>query len=108
MQVAAHQVIHVVSMGHRLVAASRTVPVPGLVAATGVIGRTRVRIRFADAEPVLFHPLATLVVEMTVVEIVGMSLVRDRGVATPRSVAVRVLAMRLVSFGSHLATPCCA
>jgi hypothetical protein len=89
-QVPADEIIDVVSVGHRLVAAARAVPVSGIMTATVVPRRALLRIRGADGDGVLVHMVAVRVVQVPVMEIIDMLRVLNRGVAATRAVLMIV------------------
>jgi hypothetical protein len=90
MEVAVHQVVHVVAVRHGLVTTSGAMPVVRLVRAARVIGRTVGRVRAIDRELVLVHVARVRVVEMPIVQVVGMSVVAHGRVTAPLSVDVLV------------------
>lgn len=90
-QVAAHEVVHVVAVRHGLVAAAGPVDVALIVAAAGVGRRAGVGIRGADGEAVLVHMPAVDVVKVAVVQKVHMAVVADGGVAAAGAVLVGVV-----------------
>ena len=94
-EVAVHQVVHVITVGHGLVPAAGTVLVAGVVGAARVIGGALGRIRCADGQAVLVHVIRVRMVEMTVVQVVGMAFVPhgDVAAAVPVDVIVAVVAV---------------
>ncbi len=87
-QVAEHQVVGVVAVGDRVVAAARAVDVVGLVGAARVVGRTGRGVRRADRERVVVDVVAVCAVEVAVVEVVDVAVVLDGLVAAARAVSV--------------------
>ena len=69
-QVVVHQVVHVVAVRHRFVAAARPMSVPLLVPAASVVGRAIRRVRGADRQGVFLNLAAALVVQVAVVQVV--------------------------------------
>jgi hypothetical protein len=89
MEMAAHQIVHMAAVRHGLVPAAWTVLVRSSVPTAAMVGGARVRIRLADRDRVILDPLALLVLEMSVIEVVSVALVLDRGVAAAGAVHVR-------------------
>jgi hypothetical protein len=84
------QVIDVVAVGHRFVAAVRAVHVARFVAVRGV--RAAGRILLTDLEVMLFdRAVRVLMVEVVVVEVIDVIAMADRGVAAAGSVLVVVI-----------------
>ncbi len=88
MQVPEHHVVHVISVGDRVVTAARAVHVVGLVRSARVIGRARVGVRGVHRERVLVSVVAVHVVEVPVVKVIGVPVVLDGLVPAARSVAM--------------------
>jgi hypothetical protein len=97
MQVAAHQVVDVVTMRHRFVATTWSMGVRFAVGAAGVVRGAGGRISATDGELMLVDMIAVRVVEMPVVQIVDVPLVLNRGVAAIRGVLVGVPFVDVVS-----------
>ena len=90
MQPAIHDVVNVVTMGHRFVSAARTVDMARLVAVRGIGASFRIRI--AHFDHVLFHhTILTLVVQVAVVDVVDMIAVLDGSVPAVGAVLVVVV-----------------
>jgi hypothetical protein len=100
-QLAIHQVIRMVSVGHRLMAAAGSVTVIGAVAIGETGGAIR-RILMVYLDPMLVHVVAMGMMETAVVEIVGMVVVLHRRVAAVRAVLVVVAFVNLVRHGCFL------
>jgi hypothetical protein len=100
MQMTVDDVVGVVAVGDRVVAAAGAVLVGAIVLAAVVRRRARGRVRAAYGERVLVDVVAVDVMEMAVVKEVLMAIVLDRLVAAVRAVGVGVLVVRLV-FGAH-------
>ena len=90
-QVAIDEVIDVVAMWHRFVAAAGAVDVSGFVAAAVVVGRAGVRVGGADGDAVFIDVVAMRVVQVAVVQVIDVAVVLDGGVAAARAVLVRVV-----------------
>jgi hypothetical protein len=94
-QLAIHQVVHVVAVGDRLVAAAGSVPVL-LIVAVAEAGGAAIRIRGAHLDAVLVDVVAVRVVETAVMQVVGVAIVADCRVAAIRTVLMRVSFVYLV------------
>jgi hypothetical protein len=91
MEVVLDQVVDVVPVGHGLVTAPRAVLVIGVVAGAAVVRRAVGRVVGVHPEGVLVHVVGVHVMEVSIVQVVDVILVLDRGVATVGTVNVRVL-----------------
>jgi hypothetical protein len=89
MEVAGDEVVGVVAVGDRLVAAAGAVDVAGFVAGAGV-GLAALGVGGADFDGALVHVPIVGVVEVAVVEVVDVIAVADSGVAAARAVNVIV------------------
>lgn len=89
MEMAGDEVIRVVAVGHGFVTAAGAVRVPGGVRGAFVIRRASVRVCGGDGEAVLVRVGAMDVVEVTVMQVVGVAIVEDGEVAATRTVRVR-------------------
>ncbi len=96
MQMAVHQVIHMVPVRHCLVPASLTVHVPRFVPRTCVGRRTDIWIGLAHFQGALIHMAVMRVVQVTIMQIVDVILVNDCRMSTAGAVHVRMVFMRLV------------
>ncbi len=95
MQVAVDEIVDVIPMGHRFVTATRTMYMAGLVSAAGVIGSTDFGVRFADFDDMLFDgAVCILMVQMPVVQVVGMTIMIHGCVATLLAVLMLVIGVR--------------
>ena len=104
MQPAIHDVVNVVTMGHRFVSATRTVDMTRLVAVRGIGASFRIRI--AHFDHVLFHhTILALVMEMAVVDVVDMIAVLDGSVPAVGAVLV-VVVLVAGSFLTHNGPVC--
>lgn len=92
-QVTVDEVVDVVTVRHRLVAAVRSVDVVGRVGTAGVVGRAGPRVGVADGDDVLVHMVLVRVMQMTVVEEVDVAVVADCGVAAALAVDMVVVVM---------------
>jgi len=90
-QVTVNQVVDVIAMRYRLVPATRTVDMVGVVMPAGMIRRALNRVLIAHGDRVLLdRAVFALVVQMTVVQVVDVAVVLDRDVAARRAVGVVV------------------
>ena len=106
-QVPVDEVVDVFTVGHRLVPAAGSVLVPGLVHHGGLPGCAALRVLGVDRDPVLIYVILVGMVQMPVVEIVGMPIVADGEMTAVRPVLVIVAAVDGVIALSH-AGSCCS
>jgi hypothetical protein len=99
MQMAIDEIIDVIAVRDRLVAAAGAVFVVLGVAAAVVSRRAGGRVLAADAQAVFLDPFGAHVVQVAVVQVVDVALMLDGGVATRRAVLVIVLGMKGSSHG---------
>jgi hypothetical protein len=90
MEVAAHDVVRVISVRDGVVTARFAVDVAGVVALAVMGRRAGGRVRCADGERVLVDMIAVHVMQMAVVQVVGVPVMLDRLVAAARAVRVVV------------------
>lgn len=96
MQVAADQVIGVVAVGNRLMAAVGAVLVAALVFSAAMIRRAAFGIAVADADAVFVYVVAMHVMQVAVVQIIDVTVVAHRGVPAVGAVGVRMTFMGVV------------
>ena len=101
MQVPTDEIVDMVSVRHGLVAAARPVPVALVVSRAGVVGGTGAGVAVVHLEDMLIDVVAMRVMEMTVVQVVDVIPVLDRGMAAGRAVLVRMVRVDLVVVRSH-------
>ncbi len=94
-QMAVHEIVHVVPVRDRLVAAARSVHVIGRVARARMSRPAAVGVLLVDRQDVVVQVVAVRMVQVPVVEEVDVSLVDDGHVAAARSVDVLVLVRRV-------------
>jgi hypothetical protein len=100
MQVAFDQIIGVVAVRHRFVAAAGTVHMAGHMAGAAMIGRAIFRIGRGDLDHVFVDVIAVCMVQMSVMQVVHVIAVAYGGMAAPRLVPVRVIGVpRLGAIG---------
>ena len=88
MQMPVDEIVDVVAVRDRLVAAVRPVDVVGGVAGARVAGAAGVRVALVDAEDVIVHVVAVRVAQMPVLDEVDVPLVDDGDVAAAGAVDV--------------------
>ena len=96
MQVSPDEIIRVVTVRHRLVSASFAMLVVCLVAFAAVARRTCIGIGVRHRQGVLIVVTCMLMVQVPVVQVVGMVAVLDCGVTAVRSMRVIVISVRVV------------
>jgi hypothetical protein len=90
-QVPVHEIVHVIAVWYRGVAAVGTVHVAGIVATALVRGRATGRHRIRNLEGVLMHIARVLMMQMAVVQVVHVVVVLNARVAAARTVNVGVV-----------------
>jgi hypothetical protein len=100
MQVAVYQVVDMISMRHRIMAAIGTVHVPFLVANTLMIGRASVRVRCVHFNHVFINMIPVHMVQVPVMKIIDVFVMTDRLMPAVWPVLVRVASM-LLAFVHH-------
>lgn len=91
MQVVAHQVVDVVAVRHRLMAATIAMRVLGLMALAVVLGRAVVGVRGVHRDDVLVDVVAVGMVEVSLVQVIDVVAVLDGRVAAAGPMLVRVI-----------------
>ena len=94
MEMAADQIIHVIAVRNRQVAAIGAVLMAAFMPAAAVAGCASLRIPIADAEAVLLDVIAAQVMQVTVVKIIDVTVVPDGGVSAIGPVDVGVALVR--------------
>jgi hypothetical protein len=102
-QVAGHQVVHVIAMGNLLMAAGRTVAMGLLMPGTGVLGSAGSRVGGIDLENVVVDVVAMNVMQVAVVQVIRVVAVLDSDMAATRTMLVIVAFMHLAVFLRHAA-----
>lgn len=100
-QVSVYQIVDVVAVRYRLVPAAGAVTVARLVAAAGVIRRAAIGIFAAHFQHVLVNVVAVRMMEVTIVEIINVVAVANRGVPTVFTVRVIVIFVVLQVTAGH-------
>ena len=96
-EVSGDEVVDVIPVGHRVVAAARAMRVSLRMALAGVRRRARSRVRPIDAHGALVDVPVVRPVEVSVVRVVGVRAVRDRGMAASGSVHVGMVVVNGVA-----------
>ena len=95
-QMATDQVVRVVAVRHRFVTAARAVLVTGLVTVTSMVGSAGVGVRIRNYQGMIVVMALVLVVQVAVVQVVGVTVVLHGGVATARAVPVLVVFVNMM------------
>jgi hypothetical protein len=80
-QMAAYQIVHMVCVGHSLMAAIGAMHVAGLMLVAAVLRRASVGIGAAGRQPVLIHMTVVNVMQMPVVQVVRVAIMLNGGMA---------------------------
>jgi hypothetical protein len=102
-QVAVHEIVDVIPMRHRFMAAPRSVNVARVV--TAAARCALIRIFGTHLEPVLVHMIAVRMVQMTVVQIINVTVVPDCSMSTVRAMLMVVMSVMGFVAGAHTETP---
>jgi len=106
-QMAFHQVVHMIAVGNLLVAAARAVLMILLMPATGVVGRTGSGIARSHLQNVVINMVAMNVVQVAIVQVIRMAIVPDGDMAAIRTMLVGMSLMHLAVLLLHVRTPLC-
>jgi hypothetical protein len=99
MQVAIDEVVDVVSVRDSLVTAADTVSMRLVVRAARVRWRACGRVGAGDGDPVFLYAVAIGVMQVPIVQIVGVAFMQDRRVTAICAVSMRMAFVRLVGHG---------
>jgi len=102
MQVTVHQIVDMVAVRDRLMAAPAAMLVPGVVAASRTGPGAAVRMLAVDGDPVLIDMPFVRVMQVTVVQIVDMAVVVYRDVTAIRPVLVLVVCVNRMIVLTHV------
>ncbi len=102
-QVPADHIVHMVAMWNGVVPAICAMAMSGLVSVAGMRGGTSVWIVAGNGEHMFVDVVVMDVVQMAVVQVVGMAVMRDRLVAAACCMTVGMLVMNRM--GAHRRTP---
>ena len=103
MQMTFHEIIGVASMRNRFMTATGAMGVPGVVFAARMIGGASRRIRTTFVEGVFVYMALVGTVEMSLVQVIDMTLVPHPGVSAPGAMRMRMLVMCFVV--AHFTAP---
>jgi hypothetical protein len=96
MQMTFHEIINVASMRNRFMTATGAMGVCGVVFAARMVGRASRRIRATLVEGVFVYMTLVGTVEMSLVQVIHMTLVLDYGVSAAGAMRMRMLLVRFV------------
>ncbi|APA90320.2 hypothetical protein BJG93_32410 (plasmid) [Paraburkholderia sprentiae WSM5005] len=102
-QVAVDEIVDVIAMRHRFMAAPRSVNVARVMAAAA--RRALVRIFGAHFKPVLVYMIAVRVMQMTVMQLINMIVVLDRSMSAVRAMLMVVVSVVRFVAGAHVKPP---
>jgi hypothetical protein len=102
-QVPADHIVHMVAMWNGLVPTVRAMAMPGLMSIAGMCRGAGNGIFSGDGKDMFVDMVVMNMVEMAVVQVVGMALMRHSLVAAACGVTVGMMVMR--SMGAHRGTP---
>ena len=113
---AGDEIVDMIAMRNRFVAAARAMNVSSIMSGAAMVGRASIRVLVAHFNPVLVHMIGVRMVKMAVVEIIHMAAVPDGDVAAMRAMHVIVIGvMRKIATGhfeflslSQRSSPACA
>ena len=113
-EMAVHQIVDMVAMGHRLMAAARSVPVLTVMAAAIMIGRAPFGVAPADIDRVFVDMPLMGMMEVSVVQVVDMIAMLDGDMPAIRPVGMRMVLMDPMVVVGHdcppfpAGTQCCS
>ena len=93
MQVARDEVIDMVTVRHGLMTAVGAVSMPGLMPLATMGGRASSRVLRGDTEPMFIDMVAMRMMKMSVMEIIGVTVMGDSRMPAVRSVLMTVMLM---------------
>ncbi|MGF6696044.1 hypothetical protein OKW38_000655 [Paraburkholderia sp. MM5496-R1] len=102
-QVAVDQVVDVIAMRYRFVAACRPVDMSRLM--TAAVRSTLIRIFCAHLQPVFVHVIAMGMVQVAIVQIVSVIAMPDRSVSAVRTMLMVMMGMMRFVAGAHSGAP---
>jgi hypothetical protein len=100
-----HQVVDMVAVGHRLMAAARSVPVLAIMVAAIMVGRAPVRIAPSDLDRVLVDMPLVGMMEVPVVQVVDMIAMLDGDMPAIGPMGVRMILMDPMVVVGHDCSP---
>lgn len=108
MQAAIDEIVDVITMRHRLVPATGTMHMVGLVAGGAMLGRATVRIALRHFDHVLVDMIDVRMMQVSVMQIVHVIAVAHGDVSAARAVLMRVVLVMGQSASRHERPPCLA
>ena len=105
MQVAIHQIVHVVTVRHSRMSTARSVQVIDRVCGAGVLRRAGLGVGCRNGNQVLIHVVAMGMMEMAIVEIVNVSFMQYRHMPALRAVLMIVALMGSFAAVCHVGAP---
>ncbi len=104
-QMAVDEVVDMIAVRHRFVAAARSMDVTRFMSRASVVGRAAVRIRLADLNDMFVYMVAVGMMQVAVMQIVDMIAMADRRMATTGAVLMVVVFMMREGTVRHFGTP---
>jgi len=101
MQVTVYQVIDVIAVGNRFVPASRTMHMVGGMSAAAMVRGANLRIGFRNSDNMLVHMIAMRMMQMTVVQIIHVTVMNDCRVPAVRAVLVGMVGVLGMRASAH-------
>lgn len=98
---AVDEIVDMIAVRDRFVAAARTVDVSSVMSGAVMVGRATIRVLVAHLNAMFIDMISVRMVKMTIVEIVHMVAMPNRDVAAMRSVRVIVIGMMRKIAGGH-------
>lgn len=105
MQVSIDQIVDMISVGHRLVTAIRSMAVSRVMPAAAMLGRTAIRVCRTDLDDVLIDVIVVRVMQMAVVQVVDVTVVPDCDVAAALAMDVRMIGVNGMIVCGHGSSP---
>ena len=107
-KVSGHAIIHVVAVRHRLVAAAGAVHMAPIMPTATMVGGAALGVLARDLDHMLVDVTLVRMVEMTVMQIVGMATMVHGGVSAPRSMLMSMIGMGRCRASRHeiVSFPC--
>jgi hypothetical protein len=100
-EVIADAIIDMISVGHGLVPTSRTMPMGGIVVATGVTGSAAVRVGACNFDHVLIDMILMRVVQVAIMQIVDVASMAYGGMTAVGAVLMGMVGMGVMGTTRH-------
>lgn len=105
-QTTGDEIIDMIAMRNRFVAAARAMNVSGVMPGVAMVGRATIRIPVAHLNRMFIHMIGMRMVKMSIVEIIHVVAVSDGNVAAAGSMRVVVVGvMRKIAGGHSMSFP---